>query len=236
MSSQDELKKRAAERAIELIEPGMKIGLGTGSTAYYFIELLGLRATKGLDIVGVPTSNATERQCQEVGIPLTTLDADPYLDLTVDGADELDGELRLIKGGGGALLREKIVATASERMVVLADGSKQVETLGAHALPVEVVEFGLGATRAIIEALASDAGCTGEISLRRTADGTPFRSDSGNLILDCAFKKIPEPELLAEALQMIPGVIEHGLFLGIADIAIVSHQSGTTVVEAPDLE
>ncbi|MEL6288408.1 MAG: ribose-5-phosphate isomerase RpiA [Pseudomonadota bacterium] len=236
MSSQDELKRRAAERAIELIEPGMKLGLGTGSTTAYFIELLGMRASKGLDVVGVPTSDRTRRQCEAVGIPLTTLDTEPYLDLTVDGADELDGELRLIKGGGGALLREKIVATASERMVVLADASKQVETLGAFPLPVEVIEFGLGATCAILETLAGDAGCTGELTVRKGADGQPFRTDSGNLIVDCAFKKIEEPELLAEALQMIPGVVEHGLFLGIADVAIVAQQTGTTIVEAPDVE
>ncbi len=236
MASQDELKRRAAERAIELIEPGMKLGLGTGSTAAYFVELLGLRASKGLDVIGVPTSEATRLQCEQVGIRLTTLDDDPYLDMTVDGADELDGELRLIKGGGGALLREKIVASASERMVVLADDSKKVEMLGKYPLPVEVVEFGLGATRAIIEALASDAGCEGPITVRKIADGKPFRSDSGHLILDCAFGKIPEPELLAEALQMIPGVVEHGLFLQLADVAVIAGLNGVELLESPDLE
>lgn len=236
MTSQDELKRRAAERAIELIEPGMKLGLGTGSTAAYFIELLGLRASKGLDIVGVPTSQATHAQCEQVGIRLTTLDDDPYLDMTIDGTDELDGELRLIKGGGGALLREKIVASASERMIVLADDTKKVETLGKFPLPVEVVEFGLGATRAIIEALAADAGCEGKITVRNAGDGTPFRTDTGNLILDCAFNKINEPELLAEALQMIPGVVEHGLFLQLADVAVIASASGVELLESPDFE
>lgn len=235
MTSQDALKRRAAERAIELIEPGMKLGLGTGSTAAYFIELLGMRASEGLDVVGVPTSETTRKQCEEVGIRLTTLDEEPYLDLTVDGADELDDELRLIKGGGGALLREKIVASASERMVVLADDSKLVGTLGAFPLPVEVVEFGLGATRAIIEALAADAGCEGTIRVRQTPDGQPFRTDTNHLILDCDFGRIPEPELLAEALQMIPGVVEHGLFLQLADVAIVASADGVTLLESPDL-
>lgn len=235
-TTQDELKRRVAERAIEFIEPEMKLGLGTGSTAAYFIELLGMRASEGLDVIAVPTSEATRIQCERVGIRLTTLDDDPYLDLTIDGADELDAELRLIKGGGGALLREKIVATASERMIVLADETKQVEMLGKYPLPIEVVEFGLGATLAIIDALAADAACQGKITVRKGSDGQPFRSDSGNLIVDCDFKKIPEPDLLAEALQMIPGVVEHGLFLGLADIALVAHREGVTVLEAPDLE
>jgi ribose 5-phosphate isomerase A len=234
-TSQDQLKRRVAERAIELIEPGMKLGLGTGSTAAYFVELLGMRTSKGLDVIGVPTSNETRLQCERLGIRLTTLDDDPYLDLTIDGTDELDDELRLIKGGGGALLREKIVASASERMVVLADESKKVEMLGKFPLPIEVVEFGLGATRAIIEALAGDAGCEGPIDVRQLGDGKPFRTDTNNLILDCKFGKIPEPELLAEALQMIPGVVEHGLFLQLADVALIASPSGVEILESPDL-
>ena len=180
----------------------------------------------------MPTSEATRAQAEALGIPLTTLDEEPYLDLTVDGADELDGELRLIKGGGGALLREKIVAAASDRMIVIADESKRVETLGAFPLPVEVVPFGLRATQAMIESLAGEAGCHGDIVLRKAADGQTFRTDGGHFILDCRFRAIPEPEVLGELLQMVPGVVEHGLFLGLADAAVVAGSEGVTLLEA----
>ena len=227
----DDWKQQAAERALSLVEDGMTLGLGTGSTAARFVDLVGQRVREGLKLRCVPTSEATRAQAERLGIPLITLDQQPYLDLTVDGADELDDDLRLIKGGGGALLIEKIVATASGRMVVIADASKQVATLGKFPLPVEVVRFGLGATRNMIEVLAADAGCRGEIKPRLTSDGRPFVTDSGNFILDCAFGSIPEPEALDEALKLIPGVVENGLFLGIADAAIVAGPSGVVMLE-----
>lgn len=227
----DAWKRLAAEHALELIEPGMRVGLGTGSTARHLVDLLGQRVSKGLDVLCVPTSEATRRQAAALAIPLATLDEIPMLDLTIDGADELDAELRLIKGGGGALLREKIVAAASGRMVVIADVSKKVETLGAFPLPVEVIVFGLKSTHAMIEMLAADAGCTGEIRLRTMAGGQPFVTDSGNYILDCAFGRIDEPDALDEALKLVPGVVENGLFLGIADAAIIAGPEGVEVIE-----
>ena len=214
----------------------MTLGLGTGSTAARFVDLVGQKVKDGLRVRCVPTSEATRAQAERLGIPLITLDQQPYLDLTVDGADELDDDLRLIKGGGGALLIEKIVATASGRMVVIADASKQVATLGRFPLPVEVVRFGLGATRNMIEVLAADAGCRGEIRQRIRSDGQPFVTDSGNFILDCAFGSIPEPEALDEALKLIPGVVENGLFLGIADAAIVAGPSGVVMLERDEEE
>lgn len=231
----EDYKRQAAERAIQFVESGMKLGLGTGSTAKHFVDLVGQKVLEGFDIVGVPTSEATRAQALSLGIRLATLDEEPLLDITIDGADELDRMLRLIKGGGGALLREKIVASASERMIVIADASKKVAQLGRFPLPVEVVPFGLTATRQMIEMMAEDAGCTGEIRLRM-AGPKPFLTDGGHYILDCAFQTIPEPELLAEALQIIPGVVEHGLFLGLADIAIVAGPQGVEVIEADDIE
>lgn len=229
--SADAWKRLAAEHAIELIEPGMRLGLGTGSTARVLVDLLGQRVKEGLGVLCVPTSEATRLQAAALGIPLTTLDETPMLDLTLDGADEVDAELRLIKGGGGALLREKIVATASERMVVMADISKKVATLGAFPLPVEVVRFGHVSTRNMIEMLAADAGCQGPITLRLGKDGQPFVTDNGNLIFDCAFGRIEEPDALDEALKLIPGVVENGMFLGIADAAIIAGPDGVEVIE-----
>jgi ribose 5-phosphate isomerase A len=230
--SNDALKVAAAEHALQFVEPGMKLGLGSGSTAARFVDLLGPKVKAGLDVVCVATSQTTQAQAEALGIPMTTLDETPFLDLTVDGADELDGELRLIKGGGGALLREKIVATASGRMIVVADSSKQVEVLGKFPLPLEVVQFGLTATRNMIVALAADAGCEGEITLRMGANGKPFVTDTGNLILDCAFGSIADPEDLDEALKLIPGVVENGLFLGIADLAIIAGPGGVSLLGA----
>ena len=232
----DDWKQQAAERALTLVEDGMTLGLGTGSTAARFVDLVGQKVKAGLRVRCVPTSEATRVQAERLGIPLITLDQQPFLDITVDGADELDGELRLIKGGGGALLIEKIVATASGRMVVIADASKQVETLGRYPLPVEIVRFGFGATRNMIEVLAADAGCRGEIKQRMRSDGQPFVTDSGNFILDCAFGRIEEPEALDEALKLIPGVVENGLFLGIADAAIVAGPDGVIMLERDDAE
>jgi ribose 5-phosphate isomerase A len=230
--SVDSFKLAAARRALAFVEPRMRLGLGTGSTASLFVGLLGEEVRKGLNVLCVPTSDDTRIKAAKLGIPLTTLDETPLLDLTIDGADELDGELRLIKGGGGALLREKIVATASDRMVVIADVSKRVEKLGAFPLPVEVVRFGVTATRNMIEMLAADSGCQGEIKLRLGRDGEPFITDGGNYIFDCSFGRLDDPESLDEALKFIPGVVENGLFLGIADAAIIGGPEGVSVIEA----
>ena len=236
--SADDFKRLAAEHALDFVEPGMKLGLGTGSTAAKFVDLVGAKVKAGLDVLCVPTSDATRLQAEKLGIRLSTLDETPYLDLTVDGADEIDEALRLIKGGGGALLREKIVAAASGQVVIIADHTKLVETLGAFPLPIEVVPFGLKATRNLIENLASDAGCSGQIKLRAKGDGTPFVTDNGNFILDCAFGSIEDPETLDDALKLVPGVVENGLFLGIADLAIVAGPEGVSIIstDAYDFE
>ena len=228
--SVDMLKRQVAQRAMEFIEDGMKLGLGTGSTASAFIALLGAQVRHGLNVVCVPTSEASRAQAESLGIPLTTLDDEPRLDLTVDGADEIDAELRLIKGGGGALLREKIVASASSRMLVIADESKLVTTLGKFALPIEVVRFGLASTVMHIKTQAEDVGCTGPVSLRLSSDGTPFITDTGNVIVDCSFGRIEEPELLADSLEVIPGIVEHGLFLGLADDALIAEADGVRLM------
>jgi ribose 5-phosphate isomerase A len=225
-------KQQAAQRALAYVDGGMTIGLGSGSTAAAFVELLAQRVGQGLDIRCVATSQTTLQQAQSLGIALTTLDCVPFLDLTVDGADELDDDLRLIKGGGGALLREKIVATASERMVVIADVSKRVATLGKFPLAVEIVRFGLAATRNMLSALAAEVGCAGEITLRMQG-GERFITDNGNYILDCRFGRIDNPEALDAALKRVPGVVENGLFLGIADVAVVAGPDGVLVIERP---
>jgi ribose 5-phosphate isomerase A len=227
----EEWKQQAAERALGFIEGGMLVGLGTGSTAAKFVELLGRRVREGLAVTCVPTSEATRAQAERLGIALTTLDDVPFLDLTIDGADELDADLRLIKGGGGALLREKIVAMASERMIVIADASKRVEVLGKFPLPVEAVRFGLTATRTLIAAVAADVGCNGEIKLRLGTDGKPSLTAGGNVLFDCSFSRIDNPEALDQALKRVPGVVENGLFLGIADVAIVAGPDGVAVIE-----
>ncbi|MEG9504430.1 MAG: ribose-5-phosphate isomerase RpiA [Methylorubrum extorquens] len=229
MSAPD-LKRAAAERAIPLVEDGMRLGIGTGSTAAAFIKLLGERVRAGLKVTGVPTSEATRIACEREGIPLATLEDLPELDLTIDGADEVDGSLRLIKGGGAALLREKIVAVASRRMVVIADASKHVETLGAFPLPVEVNLFGIGATTRAVEAAVARAGCTGEIARRHDASGVPLLTDGGHAILDLRLGRIPDPEALSAGLWAVPGVVEHGLFLGIADAAILAAAEGDAAV------
>ncbi|MBW0002477.1 MAG: ribose-5-phosphate isomerase RpiA [Hyphomicrobiales bacterium] len=220
--TQDAQKQMAAARALELVSSGMKVGLGTGSTAAYFVDLLAERARSGLDIICVPTSEATRERATRAGLHVATLDEVPRLDLTVDGADEVDHELRLIKGGGGALLREKIVAYASARMVVIADRSKLVKTLGAFPLPIEVVPFGLAATRIAIEAEAARLGLVGRIELRKDNSGQVFHTDSGNFILDAAFGAILDPVALSSRLGDIPGIVEHGLFIGIARGAIIA--------------
>lgn len=230
----DKLKHAAAARALEFVRPGMRLGLGTGSTAKHFVTLLGERVRGGLDVIGVPTSEATRAEAERQGIPLTSLDETPALDLTVDGADEIAPDLTLIKGGGGALLREKIVAAASARMIVVADDSKFVPVLGRFPLPIEVVRFGAAATRRAVEAAANSAGFAASAQPRRTREGHAFVTDEGHLLLDAAFARIAEPASLARRLAAVPGVVEHGLFIGLAHIAIIAGDDGVRIVERPD--
>lgn len=232
--SADDWKRQAAEHALQYVESGMKLGLGTGSTAAKFVDLLAEKVKAGLDVVCVPTSEATRSQAERLGITLSTLDETPFLDLTIDGADEIDAELRMIKGGGGALLREKIVAVASQRVIIIADHTKRVETLGKFPLPVEVVQFGLTATRDMIESLSADVGCEGTMTLRKGGDGKPFVTDNGNYILDCAFEMIEDADGLEDALKLIPGVVENGLFIGIADLGIIAGPMGVEVLSNED--
>jgi ribose 5-phosphate isomerase A len=229
----DAYKRQAAAGALDFVRAGMRIGLGTGSTAAHFVELLAERVRGGLDVIGVPTSEATRAQAARLGVPLTTLDETPELDLTVDGADEIAPDLSLIKGGGGALLREKIVAAASARMVVIADHTKWVATLGRFPLPIEVVPFGLAATRRAVEAAALAAGAPGPAPLRHGQDGHAFVTDGGHFILDAALERIVQPDVLAKRLAKIPGVVEHGLFIGLAQAAVVAGPDGVRVVERP---
>jgi len=224
-------KRAAAARALDFVRPRMRLGIGTGSTARHFVDLLGERVRGGLSIVGVPTSEETRRQAESLGIPLTSVDETPELDLTVDGADEIAPDLSLIKGGGGALLREKIVASASAAMVVIADHSKWVSVLGRFPLPIEVVPFGLAATRRAVEAATSAAGAPGQALLRRTKDGHVFVTDGGHWILDAALERIAEPASLAWRLAAIPGVVEHGLFIGLARTAIIAGPDGVRTVD-----
>ena len=226
----DSQKRAAAARALQFVEPGMRLGLGTGSTARHFVELLAERVRAGLRIVAVPTSESTRRDAQRLGVPLTTLDETPALDLTVDGADEIAPDLSLIKGGGGALLREKIVASASARMVVIADESKWVAMLGRFPLPIEVVPFGLSATRRAVEAAVAAAGSPAPALLRRNRDGHAFVTDGGHWIVDAALGRIADPASLACRLAAIAGVVEHGLFIGLAQTAIIAGADGVRVV------
>ncbi len=226
-----QLKIDAAREALTYVQDGMKLGIGTGSTAEEFVRLLAERVSGGLSVIGVPTSERTAALCRELGVALSTLDETPHLDLTIDGADEIDPELVLVKGGGGALLREKIVAAASDRMVVIADASKLVETVGRFPLPIEVNPFGLRATDLAIRAAASDLVLEGPIELRMT-NGTPFVTDGGHFILDASFGRIPDTRALSTALHAIPGVVEHGLFIGLADVAIVADVGGARTVHA----
>jgi ribose 5-phosphate isomerase A len=227
----DELKRQAAARALEYVRDGMKLGLGTGSTAKHFVELLGERVRGGLKVIGVPTSEVTRADAQRCGIALTTLDEIDRLDLTVDGADEIDPALNVIKGGGGALLREKIVAAASDRMIVIADDSKWVEVLGRFPLPIEVVPFGLAATqRAIADAFAQ-SGVSGPMVIRKGKDGHVFVTDGGHWIVDAHLGRIADAPRLAERLAAIPGVVEHGLFIGLVSSVTLAGSQGIRVVE-----
>ena len=224
-------KRAAAARALDFVRAGMRIGLGTGSTARHFVELLGERVRAGLDILAVPTSDATRAQAEQLGIPLTTLDDTLELDLTVDGADEIAPDLTLIKGGGGALLREKIVAAASGQMIVIADESKWVSVLGRFPLPIEIATFGAQTIRRAVEAATAEAGCPGPAILRTRVGGGPFVTDGGHWLLDARLQRIADPPQLAERLCKVPGVMEHGLFIGLAQTAIVAGQDGARLVE-----
>jgi ribose 5-phosphate isomerase A len=223
------LKIEAARAALGHVEHGMRLGIGSGSTAEEFVRLLAERVGGGLKITGVPTSERTAALCQKLGVPLSSLDETPELDLAIDGTDEVDHDLALIKGGGGALLREKIVAAASSRMIVIADRSKLVETLGRFPLPVEVNRFGLESTRLAIGRAASALGLSGALALR-TRDAAPFVTDGGHFIVDASFGRIPDPRALSGALHAIPGVVEHGLFLGMASAAILAGPDGIEIL------
>jgi ribose 5-phosphate isomerase A len=229
----DAQKRAAAARALDFVRPGMRIGLGTGSTARHFVELLAERVRAGLPVIAVPTSEATRSDAERLNVPLTTLDETPELDLTVDGADEIAPDLTLIKGGGGALLCEKIIATASARLVVIADESKWVPMLGRFPLPVEVVPFGLAATRRAVEAAVAAAGAPGPALLRRTNNGHAFVTDQGHWVLDVALERIPDPRGLGDRLAAIPGVVEHGLFIGLAQTVVLAGSEGVRVIERP---
>jgi len=222
----EELKRQAAAMALATLQSGMRLGLGTGSTARHFVDLLGEKVAAGFDCICVPTSEATARQAESLGIPLSDLDHLDRLDVTVDGADEIDPALNLIKGAGGALLREKIVAAASDAMVVIADSTKLVPVLGTKfPLPIEVNRFGLGATRRAVAEIMAAHGAEGGPKLRETAPGAPFLTDGGHLILDAFFGRISQPEALSRDLLDLAGVVQHGLFLKMC---------GTAYVAAPD--
>jgi len=224
------MKVEAARAALAYVEDGMRLGIGTGSTAEEFVRLLAQKVAAGMSIVGVPTSERTARLCAELGVPLSTLDETPVLDLTIDGADEIDPDLSLVKGGGGALLREKIVAATSARMIVIADETKLVETLGRFPLPIEVNRFGLKATEIAIVDGASELGLVGPLTLRMTGD-EPFVTDGGHLIIDASFGRIPDARALSDMLHAIPGVVEHGLFLGLADLAVIAGPDGIRTLD-----
>ena len=228
---------QAAAAALEYVESGMIVGLGTGSTANHFIGMLADRVAEGLTIGAVPTSEASRRLAASLGIALIDIDQADRIDLTVDGADEIDPHLNLIKGGGGALLREKIIAHASDHMVVIADRSKQVAQLGAFALPVEVVSFGFTITaKKVFDALRATGCQTADIKLREAGSpGRAYVTDNGNLILDCACGVIPDPAATANALNTIPGVVENGLFLRFprtVRTVLFGHEDGVDVVGA----
>jgi ribose 5-phosphate isomerase A len=228
-------KQAAADAALELVESGMTLGLGSGSTAELFVKALGelLKTGELSDIQGVPTSKATADLALDVGVPLIPVDHVQRIDLTVDGADEVDGQFRLIKGGGACLLREKIIANASDLMAVIVDETKLVQELGAFPLPVEVDPFAFTITaKKVFDALRASGVKAPDVSLRRRADGTdPLLTDGGNYILDCACTRIPDPEDAAERLANIPGVVEHGLFIGLARLLIVGEDDGAKVME-----
>lgn len=230
MTTQDSLKKSAAAKALEFVEDGMKLGLGTGSTAEAFLDVLAPRVRGGLKLDCVPTSERTAQKARALGIPLGELDALAPLDLTIDGADEADRDLNLIKGAGAALLREKIVAASSRAMIVIADDSKLVARLGRFPLPVEVLAFGHGSTAERIRSAAHALGYAGVAVTQRMRGGAPVKTDSGNLVYDCAFGAITDVPALAAALSAVPGVVEHGLFVGIATALVIAFPGEVQVI------
>jgi ribose 5-phosphate isomerase A len=219
----DQEKEAAARAGLRFVEDGQVVGLGTGSTAAYFIKLLGEKVRNGMRVRGIPTSDRSRELAESLGIPLTTLDECQEIAVTVDGADEVDPQLRLIKGGGGAMLREKIVASATKRLVIVADETKQVPVLGKFPLPVEVIKFAQALVAKRITALGA------QVSLRKNADGTPFVTDEKNHILDCRFGQIADADTLARQLSEMPGVVEHGLFIGMASVVLLAR--GSEIVE-----
>lgn len=225
VADREALKRKAGEAAAELVQDGMVVGLGTGSTVRYFIEALGKRVAAGLKVQGIPTSEASAALARQVGIPLTSLEEKAVVDLTVDGADEFDAQLRLIKGGGGALTREKIVAKASKRMVVVADEGKQVKELGStFALPIECIEL----AKAPLMRRLQELGATAKV---REKDGRPVRTDNGHLIVDAKFPRIEYPEAIEQAIETMPGVLACGLFLGLCESVIVGADDGVRTVK-----
>ncbi len=223
----DQLKRDAAAEALKSVESGMRLGLGTGSTAKIFVDLLAERMkAESLRLICVPTSEATRIQAHNLGLPLTTLEETPELDLAIDGADEIDPQLNLIKGGGAAHLREKIVEMAAKRFIVIADETKLVANLGKFPLPLECAPFGLEATRRQLEKAVLSAGCQGKLVLRRKATGETLLTDGGNVILDAHLGRIVDPAKLAEALDHVTGLVEHGLFIGMAERAILATSTG----------
>ena len=225
-------KENAAMAAIEFVEDGMTIGLGTGSTAKFFVEMLAEEVADGLMVKGVPTSEDTRRLAESLGIPLMPIEQVDRIQLTVDGADEVDPEAQLIKGGGAALLREKIIANASDLMVVIADPSKEVEVLGAFPLPVEVTPFGYTITaKKVYDALHQAGVARPRIKVRTQAGNKPIVTDGGNYILDCHCSVIPDAPKAAALLSAVPGVVEHGLFIGLARTVIIGREDGASVIE-----
>ena len=226
-TSRDAEKQSAARAAVQLVESGNIVGLGSGSTATFAIQFLAERVRTGLKILGIPTSQATKRLAERLGIPLTNLDENPVIDIDIDGADEIDPQLNLIKGGGGAMLREKVIASASKRFVVVAESTKLVPHLGKFPLPVEVISFAEALVQSRIEALGA------QVTLRKQKDGGVYVTDEGHHILDCNFGEIADPAGLNAKLHEIPGVVEHGLFIGLAEIAFVGKDESVVQVKRP---
>ena len=218
LATRDQEKNVAARAAVQLVESGNIVGLGSGSTAAFAVRFLADRVREGLKILGIPTSRHTQQMAEQLGIPLTTLDEHPVIDIDIDGADEIDPQLNLIKGGGGAFLREKIIASVSRRFVVIGDSAKQVSRLGKFPLPVEVVPFAENLIKSRIESMGA------QVALRQYAYGNPYVTDEGHHILDCTFGEIADPPALARKLRSLPGVVEHGLFIGMAESALVGKE------------
>jgi len=231
LSPIDKAKFVAAKRAVDYVQDGMRLGLGTGSTAAWMVRCLAERIREeGLQVIGVPTSTRTADLARDLGIEVTSLDEAKWLDLTIDGADEVDPELNLIKGGGGALLQEKIVATASDRMVVITDAGKEVTALGAFPLPIEVIPFGWQTTKALVEETLINMDVLGRDTTLRMNDDRPYVTDEGNYILDLHLRRIGNARQLSLVLNQVPGVVENGLFIDICDVVIVGHGDGRVQV------